>query len=1212
MACKYTYKGKTYSEEAFKALLANGELAAQINQDKVKVTFDIKGAKVKKGIKQWIAEEKIGGEIAGFKQGIKQGIAEGKINQKNISEKVVEYISNSPLAKSLPIGQVKNLIKKAGRITTEGQMDKFLRAYNNIAYKAQEAQRRKSEQEAAQQRVKQANATRKRIRKGVKNVFANEKQVIKDFLRINPNQVEDIEEYNQVASRILDTVLGARAKDGKAQRTDAISLEEIDEYNKRNENAVKEPEIKESRQKLIEMAERLGIKNADILSEDALIDEIQNVKAEQIDKANEEFSTIINEKKKTVKETFEKSDEGAPLIETLSEQMREDYDTLMRIEPSKLSLREKAVYIDILNNMAENGSLAGSGQMVIEQLVREGEKEIKKGFKRYKTGKPKEFYKATDGVLRNTFKGYAEFRSHIPALIKYISLNNVIAGLVRAHTGLQRLWSDTAKVNTKSEMLMENIEKIKAKYPETRTSESMVKMGIAGAMIQTMGGTRTDVDKDFKMYKKLVEQSIQVRLASTDEVTRQRGKIEQQVFNDYFARAQNKQEVLDALSQGERKVLEEYQKAFNAEFDALNENSEVYYNETLPQVDGYLPMVWEKNADFVEETDKDIIDNLMASAFLNDIVNKRASGTTISRQRIQSIFNKNGEARRLLSFDFDYNMNKKYREALYQTNTAKWRMLADQSLKSKWFADSFGKRNAEKIYRAFKETVKHQIGAYDYKSEFEKAVVQQTNKIAQRAAGVVLASPLQFIKQSVSVLFGTGINLKGRYNLLFKQPSVDFKSNIFRYSNLPERIKTRAGTKMESYITDAEKAAFRKDYENLVVNGLMSIGYSAKDAYKWTGENIDKISEWFLTPLVKGDMWAAKKSWMAYYAQYMMDNKGVKKINWDAQIDNPDLEASAYADQMVEQSQNTNQQALRGQMFRRTKSYFDILRGMYMAFSEFAANQQTRTRVAFRQMRKGMSVKEGIDKEMTLTGMRELASVVGENSFYAGVTMGIGIGTTMGAQAFYQALTGASDEEAEELIKLDYEFMLKQSVSKLGKDLLLGGMPSPIDQAGSDVLNEGLKGIMGEEKDLLYLPKEGSTWGDKVKEYGIYGSVLDKWAHTYEDGKNYLTGEMPMITKAGMSTKGEEGTYKLSQRERSAFGWFFLMDIANLVGVNIQEVNAVVNKTRHALEKDLQEEKLGKKFTIEMWKKGSDYQQVSGSRPTTKEKTRSLTKDSSR
>ena len=37
MACRYTYKGKVYSEEEFKALLASGELAKQHKEGKVKV-----------------------------------------------------------------------------------------------------------------------------------------------------------------------------------------------------------------------------------------------------------------------------------------------------------------------------------------------------------------------------------------------------------------------------------------------------------------------------------------------------------------------------------------------------------------------------------------------------------------------------------------------------------------------------------------------------------------------------------------------------------------------------------------------------------------------------------------------------------------------------------------------------------------------------------------------------------------------------------------------------------------------------------------------------------------------------------------------------------------------------------------------------------------------------------------------------------------------
>ena len=72
------------------------------------------------------------------------------------------------------------------------------------------------------------------------------------------------------------------------------------------------------------------------------------------------------------------------------------------------------------------------------------------------------------------------------------------------------------------------------------------------------------------------------------------------------------------------------------------------------------------------------------------------------------------------------------------------------------------------------------------------------------------------------------------------------------------------------------------------------------------------------------------------------------------------------------------------------------------------------------------------------------------------------------------------------------------------------------------------------------------------------------------------------------------------------------MDIANLGGFNIQEVNAVINKSRRAIEKDLEKEKTGKAIPMELWIKGEDYKKSSGSRPSTRKNIRKSNRTTTR
>ena len=85
MACRYTYKGKVYSEEEFKALLASGELAKQHKEGKVKVQLP------SSQMERMMARAEKLASAEGFKAGVEATKEEmAQLAEKKKQEQVVE------------------------------------------------------------------------------------------------------------------------------------------------------------------------------------------------------------------------------------------------------------------------------------------------------------------------------------------------------------------------------------------------------------------------------------------------------------------------------------------------------------------------------------------------------------------------------------------------------------------------------------------------------------------------------------------------------------------------------------------------------------------------------------------------------------------------------------------------------------------------------------------------------------------------------------------------------------------------------------------------------------------------------------------------------------------------------------------------------------------------------------------------------------------
>lgn len=1078
-------------------------------------------------------------EINEFEKGIKQGLKEGKIQQKEMTEKLSDFVKNSPLSAKIPVKDVRRLVQTARKVTTEAQFNRFINTYNNIVTAAQNKEVKAKDKQVTKEKIGVARKTQKQIRRAGKNALANQKVTAKEFNKIDPRTVPDIDAYNDVSKKLLDVLRGTSLSGRGLSRSETdITMNEVREYME----SLPEPTKLDWQEKYQAYIDAGIIDPAFTKTEEAalqLIEEYENSKLSDrkaaIAAAREQLITEINDKKKQV----DLSDFDATEMQ--------DAKVIMAINPETLSAKEITDYNDVLNNMIDNGSIDGAGDVIINQMMKDGIESIKQGKEKYGIKEIPEFYGDINQLFK-AIKTWKEWRSTQPMLLKAITRHNKLSALIRQATGMQTTWANSSTVNREMDELIKGYDALMDK--NTRSGESILRRGVAAFVIQDRGvGTEAE---DFQMYKKACLEAIDAkgsRAKTKEEKTRY--AMEKEAYNSIVADANSVSEVMNNLSPKERAILEYFKNHFAGKFNQLDYTSRVYLNKTLNRSKNYLPIVTKTQ----EEATQDVTppdEQARVDMFLEGVVNTRAAGATIDRGKVTY----SEKSPRLPDFDFDYNMIKKAREASYQIETLKDRQLAGKILNNAGFKEQVGTENAKLIRTAFNRGIQATLGMFGGNSNFANTVSRVSSKLSKRAAGIALSSPFQIIKQVGGVMSGLVVNLKGRGGLIFTSPTVTVESNIFKYSNIKDRITTQFNTEAESLTKDADK-----------------IGGSTwlKRRYEGLGNIIDKTQKVAMKPLTGGDAWIAKKAWLAYYKDFLRKEK--KDFNWDNEILEPSLEASAYADQMVETTQNINQQALSSEALTRRGGFSDLFKNLYFSFAAFSINQRRRLAVNTAQL-----FGKAMTKEQRLEGLRENAAIITEQTVFQGTRIGIAYLATLGARELYQSLTGADDEKAEEAIKWDWNEQMLRAIATVGKDITVAGMGDPVDKAGSELFNwlykEG-----GGTKDIFYVPsneeKPWLDWGSYSVVFGTYGKMVDDmWA---------LTVGKQKVKKGGMGDKAEFENYELTDDEKESYALFVAWDIANAFGINFQEVGTIMRKTQRAIDKDME---LGSTWSTTVSSKG--------------------------
>lgn len=824
-------------------------------------------------------------------------------------------------------------------------------------------------------KVQTANKLRKSIAsklKGKANPFAT---VAKIFTTLDPRWSENINDYIAAAQLILDGVKPSTTRGGVLKMKSEPDLQVIAEYINEEQNrqmAILAGNLK-SRYEIATGKSGDGLSNKTMLAElELLKPEVDNTQAilDQIDQKLAEYSQML-------------TDEDPQVVEDA-----------INIDTDEMSVRDAIRILESLDTYFTNGLIAGMEALV---SVYKGQQEVK-AF-RYKS-KPMRTLGSKDlGAIR--LGGFAGFTRILERKFRSVDKANdymIKSGINGIITGANKADFEAAK---KQDLYIKKFKKIKGFY----SNKNIYERGMIADLIRT--NPFIDQEAEFQRVREIILDSRDMLINSKDDVEVKMGKLYNEVIKK-LGLENSDVTVEDILERAEKYNVDAVNFAvemFAEKFDQMSDTALGVYNTMLSQDINYTPKTYVNlKGKGITQADQDPLQDsiLGLSSYGNVSFNRNEAGVLMPITRPAEI----KSANKYVDLNFDNNMFRSYRIALTDSYTAKsihqlsgfYNTAENESIIDS--ADDF-----DILKSALADYINTIKGKNYISKETNKKVDGTLNKITNilspLGAARALAGVGQFVNQLASGLSNTVVNV-GEYI----RPS-DMTSKAFEFMNRSGQPIANVG---ENDIL-ISLANFDKAIERSTVG---------KNIAEVTIDKFGKFNaKAFQIFVSNGDAVARRLAWMAYYRKYISKNN-LGPIDFNAE---PNTEAAAYAQSMVDRSMDTTDPRIRGSIYRSQDSAMKLIKTMLIPFSSFGMNQRNRMWTDLTKITTG---------DFDLDTARSLASIGAEIVVYNAIRY------VMARSILYAAmnLLGYDDEEQDELIEKLKRNMMSSSFGKALVDVV--------------------------------------------------------------------------------------------------------------------------------------------------------------------------------
>jgi hypothetical protein len=785
--------------------------------------------------------------------------------------------------------------------------------------------------------------------------------------------VEDIDQYNKIADKISESVMGSslRGKDGTF-----AEITKVDGLTDYINEAIDKQQKQILKDKIARMSEVVG-KN---LTEEEYFEvlEARNKDAKlkkelKSAKVKEDAIKEVNMYKSIVKEILDKNVNPISGEDvTVSDAKKKVVDKFMNMDLNLLDVNELLDMFDSLQNFIQNGSTAKMESVYSSYVgkVNAGKAKgiVSQKIKKYFNETVGEFlleqFTSLDLLFERMFKGFER-----GGRIMYLS------GISAIKKG-----KSTAKSINDSivDLYFNSFYKLTPNGQAFNTMYNTVERGMLAYTMRNVIGTEQEVKAEFDRRKQLIVDSIKV-LEKGDKNHRKLAVEYAKAFNNILQDSESSEDVEKKADTNNVKAVKFWQNQWADKYDQLSDLSENIYNQTLGKDVNYTPDRVSSIEDAKPGDQQDEMDShLMTFHANNKTEYKKRTGVLMTPTMDDTLPKKS-----YINLSFDSNNANSMYDALVDLNTAGPIRQVSAFFNSPEFDEIVPDLTDRKILRGrvnlFIRNVRNK-NPYDNDS-FAKAIRALQN-LAALGTGQILAGPTQVPKQTIPVIINTIINAGG---IDLAAPFNEDKNNFINRSGYSIAYRSAAS---QNQIATMSKISSRAE---------TGPGGKLSDAILTLN---DVQLKWFLQ---KPDAYVARASWMSYYEK-SLKSQGIDPKSIDYGTHEINEKAGDYAQRMVDRQQNVSDMDLAGKFIASKNPANQLVNKLLLPFASFRINQSARLGSDWATLTSKVSTKE--DK---VIASRSLGGFFSELVTFRAVS--IGVSSLLGSMAM--SIVGKRDDEED-------------------------------------------------------------------------------------------------------------------------------------------------------------------------------------------------------
>jgi hypothetical protein len=948
-----------------------------------------------------------------------------------------------------------------------------------------------------------------------KDKNANLRDLAQQFAKINPSMVEDIDAYNDMASKIKEATKGSTIRLEKVTFAETVNIENASKY---IDETIKAQDEMIRQERIAEIQDLMGIDASDFSAEEmlALLESEkpitkynEGIVREAINNMFNIYSTLINETINQGRDPF--TDEEVNFTTAQKDVVKR----FMAMDLSLLTPKEALQAVDALANFLQNSSTARMESVLSKYTGNlNAQKIVDKGIVASPLMK---YWSESFGRF------LAEQTTNLNILFEKMFKGFNRGGMVEDASGVTKLKNNKSMAERESNNIVDKyisqFYKRKANGEAYNTESNSVERGLTAFMMRNVIGTEAEMKAEFNRRKKLIEQSIKV-LSEGSEKEKTKSELYQKIYDKILKDSKSIQEVKDKTDPTNLEGIEYWNREWADKYEQLSDVSLNVYNKVLDKDLNYTP---DRFVKLESETGNVELDN-EESAFHNNngTIYKKETGVLMTAVKPETLPTNidNGETNMYIDLSFDKNNANSMYDALVDINTAAPIRQIQAFLNSP---------NFKKIVPESKDAklLKERIGLYvrnirnknPYSNDELSSAVRKLNKIASIGVGQALGGVLQPVKQMVPVAMNTIVNAGSLdVNAIFDSAKNSF-INRSGYAISNRGIESQAQVESLNKLID--------------------------EASKTTGDKMFKAIEelnrkWLDIFLVKPDVAIARASWITYYEQ-SLKKQGIDTKGIDYNTHEVNEDAADYAQRMVDRQQNVSDADLAGKLFANKEATNQLFVKMLMPFASFRMNQAARVGADLGTLGNKESTVE--DKKIAI---KSLGGFAVEMVVFKMIAAGSGI--LLGTLA---KMAMGKDEDDEEFKKRVNNIVKGQATGTF-TDLF---SPLPI---ADKIVQMGGNALIGVVQDAMKVPQEEQYnifrvgKQDAIQGLGLFGIAADRATQLYEISKLASTGKYT-------DDFGKEK--KISEKDQKALGYLIGPALLTNVGLAPVEVNSIIRNS---------------------------------------------------